>query len=106
MAGSDIIIVDIPSLENAISAFKACSNIIGDCVAGLGLNAAEIQSAWKADASEIYRAKMNVLTQNLSKAQTELEKEIQDLKTKCESSKTAEKKAESIADALESGFMI
>ena len=73
MAATDTVIVDIPSLENAISAFKQCSNKIGANASDLQSNAGEICSAWTSAASDTYRLKIENLVKNVQSAQTALQ---------------------------------
>lgn len=106
MAATDTVIVDIPALEEAISSFRQCSNIIGDCVSSLQSNSSEIRSAWTSNAADIYQVKMQNLAKNVGNAQSALQMKIQDLTTLCEKSKAAEKTAQGIADSVESNFMV
>lgn len=103
---ADTIIVDIPALEEAISSFTQCSNQIGECVSSLQANASEIGSAWMSAASDTYKAKMNNLSANVGNAQTALQAKIKELSDMCERSKAAEKSAQSIADSVDSSFMV
>lgn len=106
MAATDTVIVDIPSLENAISAFKQCSNKIGANASDLQSNAGEICSAWTSVASDTYRLKIENLVKNVQSAQTALQSKIQELTDYCERSRAAEKSAQSIADSItDTGFM-
>lgn len=106
MATTDTVIVDIPSLENAISAFKQCSNKIGANASEFQTNAGEIYRAWNSAASDTYRLKIENLTKNVQSAQTALESKIQELTDYCERSRAAEKSAQSIADSIaDTGFM-
>lgn len=105
MANTDTVIVDIPSLEEAISAFKQCSNIIGECVSSLQSNSSEIRAAWISSASDTYQTKTQKLAQNVETAQTVLGTKVQELTTLCEKSRAAEKTAQGIADSIDSNFM-
>ncbi|MEE0811734.1 hypothetical protein [Blautia sp.] len=102
---SDIVLVDIPSLKTAIEKFHASSTRIGEYVSSLQSNATEISNAIKSEASNIYRAKMDNLGKNVSNAQMALNTQISQLEELCNKSEMAEKKAQGIAQALESNFM-
>lgn len=105
MANADTVIVDIPALEEAISSFKQCSNVIGECVVSLQSNSSEIRAAWISSASDTYQGKTQKLAQNVEAAQSALTTQIQDLTTLCEKSRAAEKTAQGIADSIDSNFM-
>ncbi len=102
---SDMVLVDIPSLKTAIEKFHTSSARIGEYVASLQSNAVEISNAVKSEASTIYRAKMDNLGKNVTNAQQALNTNISKLEELCGKSEAAEKKAQGIAQALESNFM-
>lgn len=102
---ADTIIVDIPALEEAITSFTQCSNMIGECVSSLQANAAEISGAWMSAASDTYRTKMGNLASNVGSAQSALQTKVKELSEMCERSRAAEKSAQSIADSVDSSFM-
>lgn len=106
MASADTIIVDIPALEEAISSFTQCSNVIGDCVNELQVNASKIGAAVKSTASDTYQMKMQKLASNVSNSQSALQNRIKELTTLCEASKMADKAATAIAESVESNFML
>lgn len=102
----DITIVDINSLESAISSFKTSSNAIGTIASDLQTNSGQIAQSMISAASDTYQRKMANLVKNVQTSQSELQRRIQDLSNYCESSRIAEKTAESIADSIsEKGFM-
>ena len=89
---ADTVIVDVPSLESAISSFTQCSTAIGQSAAQLQTNASQIREAWESQASNTYQGKMAALVQNVQNAQTALQ--------------AAEKTSQSIADSItDTGFM-
>ena len=103
---ADTVIVDVPSLESAISSFTQCSTAIGQSAAQLQTNASQIREAWESQASNTYQGKMAALVQNVQNAQTALQNEIKELETYCDRSKAAEKTSQSIADSItDTGFM-
>lgn len=106
MANTDTVIVDIPALKEAISSFRNCSNALDKCVSSLQANSAEIQAAVKSQASDIYQGKMQKLSSNVGNAQAELNVKIRDLETMCSRSEEAERKAQGIAEQVESNFML
>ena len=102
----DTIIVNIPALEEAISAFNTCNSQIGQCVSSLKANAAAIASAWTADASDTYQNKMQKLSENVEGAQTALKVEIDKLTSNCEKYRSTQSSTQSIADSVDSSFMV
>lgn len=105
MANADTVIVDIPSLREAIQSFRQCSTVLGDCVTSLQQNTSEIRAAVTSQASDIYQGKMQKLSSNVSSAQTELTAKVKELEMLCDKSEQAEKTAQGIAESLDSNFM-
>lgn len=105
MANTDTVIVDIPSLREAIQSFRQCSTALGECVTSLQSNTTEIRAAVVSQASDTYQGKMQKLAVNVGNAQTELTAKVKELENLCEKSETAEKTAQGIAESLDSNFM-
>lgn len=106
MANTETVIVDIPSLREAIASFRQCSSVLGECVSALQANTSEIAAAAKSEASAIYQTKIQNLAKNVGNAQTALNTKVKDLEGLCDRSENAEKKAKNIAQTLESNFMV
>lgn len=102
MAASDIVIVDFPSLEQAIERFKNVSNSLTEDSGQLQNNASHIASAIISAASDTYQQKINKLKTNVDNAKTALDKQIADLTNKLNDAKQAENEAQRIANTVKS----
>ncbi len=102
----DTIIVNIPAMEEAISAFNTCNSQIGQCVSSLKSNASTIASAWTADASDTYQNKIQKLSSNVEGAQTALKAQIDKLTSTCDRYRSTQSTTQSMADSVDSDFMV
>ncbi|MBQ9058012.1 MAG: WXG100 family type VII secretion target [Atopobiaceae bacterium] len=100
MAGSDTVIVDFNALDSAINEFHNIGSQISSLGSELQSNSAQLQGAWKADASNTYADKIAKLVANFSKASENLEAEVTELQRLCELEKEAERAAKGIASAI------
>lgn len=99
------VIVDPAGLQRAIDSFNLVSNNIGNCISSLQKNISEVSSAWIADASDTYQAKLRQLSENITKAQDELQQQTKILAQKNENYISVIKKNEANVESLSSGFM-
>uniref|UniRef100_I5AXE3 Uncharacterized protein n=1 Tax=Eubacterium cellulosolvens (strain ATCC 43171 / JCM 9499 / 6) TaxID=633697 RepID=I5AXE3_EUBC6 len=102
MAGEDTRIVDFQSMESAISRFTQIRNRIGEDVSKLEANAAKATSAIQSAAGETYVSKLDALKKNFLSAQSKLDEEISDLKSKLEAHRATESAAQQKANAISS----